>query len=501
VLSLSSLLHIPSQFELMRFKLVVVGNIIFALSTNPGISTRVELIDQILQLSNPPSRAQTCEALWQEHSGYRRLIYRFDAALDEALYHVIDSTSELADYTLQVSDDLSIARLMSTAAGPALRNMMQALDTYFARSSPDLRSHGEVFSRPENFQVIRQFKSVVRMLQDPVLYHVPLYEVFMNPGFHDRASFESLSVLLSSLGQVRTVVQGNHKVEFLQGLMKTIENFIYMISRAPNHLVGEELRVYEAHHYFNPSITSPRSCRLSEDPVARIERLTREFVESMDFCRGLLFRFVQRETRDRWMDNFHELYDLFEQLLVGRLEFPIATHSVRLAWFDSHESMVRYLARVRDLLPSVTDFSRGDLESMHSDLESFLRGIEQRSSMQTGSLRCGEIDPMEVTVRDTVRVFVATLGPLLGGRQYLTVEEANVVTHAARVAFLSIGRSLRGSMTTITTTPQPMQSIYTPFLSPVHVVDPPRMEWTISEVFGVIGYMHNRESDMGRSDC
>jgi hypothetical protein len=421
--------------------------------------------------------------------------------MDEAQYHAMDITGQVADYTLDVSEDMSIERLMSTV-GPAMRDMMQALDAYYAHSNPDresdFRFFGQVFSRTDNVGVIHQFQSVVRLFQDPDAYHVPLYEASPHSGFSERASFESLSMLLTSLRRVRTVLRGNdeQKREYLQELMDTIQGFVLMMTRAPNHLVGEELRVHER-PYYNPSITSPRSCRLSEDPVAQIERLTRELVDSLDFCRGLLFRFVPRETRDRWMDNFHELYDLFEQLLVGPQEYPIATHNVRLAWFDHHESMVGYLSSIQSIYGNEgsTDFPSGALHSIHSELERFLRGAEQRSSMMIRSLR-GELDTMEMTIRDAVGRFLAAADFLLNGRQYLSREEAEHVTYSASVAFRCIDRTLQElTYSTTTTTPRPLEYSNTPVWASIHVFVPPRMEWTIAEVLGIIGYM-NRESDM-----
>jgi hypothetical protein len=491
--------------------MLIVGLTTLTSSSHLGDSPRTRLFDGLHRLARlRPSTgpAESCGALWQQNSEYRRVIYRLDAILNDAQYHATQITGQVANYNLDVN--LSLERLMTTV-GPRMRDMMQALDEYHSPGGSDRRFFREVFSRTGNGDVIHEFQSVVRLLQDPVSDHVPLYSACPFFGISDMASYIARPELLTSLRRVRTVVlrgTEEQKRVYLDGLMYTVREMIGMLTKAPNHLVGEELRSQETHAYFNPSITSPRSCRLSGDPVARIERLTREFFESMDFCRGLLFRFVPRDTRDRWMDNFHELYDLFEQLLVGQQESPY--HNVRLGWFrrqpngNRYNSPVVFMFSIRDIYDRRSFgpyFSCDELNAMKTNFESILRNIENRSSMGIGSLRSEiEIDTRNSSVRDRVGEFLATVEALFRGRQYLTVEEAEVVTHSARVAYTYINIRLRDypirttapvltHRAITTTTPRPTESNNTPFWSPEHEFTTPRMEWTMAEVQGIVGHM------------
>jgi hypothetical protein len=405
------------------------------------------VIHHMSSLRPSTESTESCEALWRANSEYRRLLYKADANLMTALTHTEGFLAHEADYNLDVSEyHQSFGTLMATKR-PALRDMMKSLDAFDRRSFSNFRSveaaYKEVFSRTENVGVIHQFQSAVLRLQRPDANHVPLFGVSMDSGFHGRASLESLSKLIRSLRLVQTIprVIDEETRVYLQDMMKTMRQFITMMTVA-----NRNTRV--AVHDSDSSTSSPRSCRLSRNPVADIDRLAREFVESMDFCRGLLFRFVPRETRDSWMSNFHELYDLFEQLLDGQSGFSIETYNVRLTYPSDRESMERSLERIRNSYGSLKyhlDLSRNDLIYIRGELESLLQLVEGRSLMERKSL-IREIDTGETTARGAVGEFIAIVDPLFRERRYLSILESVYAIRATRVAFWSISRLLTHSL-------------------------------------------------------
>jgi hypothetical protein len=274
----------------------------------------------------------------------------------------------------------------------------------------------DILSGYESSGMIRHLKSVIRLLQEPSGLHVPVFAVDWISGFPHMASYELLSSLLNSLQRVRTVVDSS---QTLRGIMTEVKGFIEMLISAPSHMAGEELRMDNS-RFSNPLMTSLRTCRLSEDPVSEIEWIAEELVGSTDFCRGLLFRFVLRETRFIWLEKFHTIYVLLEQLTLDQQDGP--NRKVRLAWLDNHESMMSEIADIRNLHES--DFTNEDMHNMRDLFESILRDIEHRSSLSHGSLTRDVTVPGDMTTRNLIGQFLVSAEPLEAGHQYLTVREA-----------------------------------------------------------------------------
>jgi hypothetical protein len=105
--------------------------------------------------------------------------------------------------------------------------------------------------------------------------------------------------------------------------MKAVHDLVVMPYQAPAHWTGDEMPLKSV-LFRRCSAMFPRECRLAHDPLAGIERIARDFfIGSIDFCRGLLFRFVSRETRDEWIES---LYELGLGLGLGILRrFPVAS--------------------------------------------------------------------------------------------------------------------------------------------------------------------------------
>jgi hypothetical protein len=389
-----------------------------------------------LRLSTEP--VESCEALWREHSEYRLFLYRLDAVLNESRMRVADITGPVSDYT-----SVSIDQLMSTVS-PEMRDVLRALDDpNRLNSAHPVRQSGalfflEVFTRSANPEVIHQFQSVVRRLQSAAEYLVPLYQVDMYYGFHREVN-ESFSMLRTFLQQVQT---RPHVVPAYY--LGTIKAFIQMMAGGGNNAVG-----VSENDDLNPLFTL-RSCRVSENPVAEIERLTRGTVDSMEFCRGLLFRFVPEETRDRWIDEFHELYCLLDQLRRDPQSPMTATHNVQLSWPGSIADWASYQIRSNDvrLNHHITGYSRQSLELYEGHFRRLLRVVEDRSSMKFGSLTrgmeygslTGDIESMEATVRSAIEDFTGRAAPLF--HRFVTSEEAALAVKVMRHAFLSIRRLL-----------------------------------------------------------
>lgn len=397
--------------------------------------------------------------------------------MDDAQYHAIENSDLTPDYSL----DVSYASLESVM-GSEFRDIARALDGLYDFNSRDADDDDDILFGYESSGMIRQLKSVIRLLQDPSALSVPVFPVNWISGFADMASFESLSSLLNSLQRVRLIVDSS-QMDTLREIMTEVKGFIEMLISAPSHMDGEELRM-ENSRFSNPLMTSLRTCRLSEDPVSEIERIAENFIGSMDFCRGLLFRFVLRETRFIWLETFHTLYDLLEQLTIGHQDAPI--RKVRLALLDDHESMMSEIAEIRNLHES--DFTSDDMHNMRDLFESILRDIERRSSLSHGYLTRDVTVPGDVTTRDLIGQFLVSAGPLEAGHQYLTVDEAHRFVSSASIAQGGIVMSLPsvGTTTTPTTTPAPILENDEFPMFPIHS---PELSWTLSEVFGIIAHL------------
>jgi hypothetical protein len=350
-----------------------------------------------------------------------------DAFLEAAQFQMRVHSNVSPDYTLDGNALANIDPIIATI-GPAMRDVIEAGES------------AKLYSR----EMINQYHSIVRLLQDNNPTHVPLYTLTgWRRGFEYTASFESLTKLVRILRRTREVVGEDERRRFLKEAMGSVQEYIDMFSEAPVHIPGEEFRLTDR---FIDSRTIPafRTCRLSEDPMLEIERVTEEFVGSLDFCRGLLFRFVSREVRDQWLESFHRLYDLFEQLLLEPHKSRINTHNVRWSLLADNDQLYSAISRIasnynRQFTGSV---SHDHIVDTHELLESILVDGARRSSRCAGALKKEIYTPDGVDVWVAVNGFLVAATPILQGRKYLTLLEARRLAATARVAYWYSKRSV-----------------------------------------------------------
>jgi hypothetical protein len=387
----------------------------------------------------PPLAESSCEEIWRDHIVDRQFLYRADAhlgALQHRIQHVWRNTFNPG---LDVDVSASIDELLADSWEPVAelyRASEQDRTTHTLPLIDNIQARADI----DNPALIRHVRSVLRMAQASDPAYVPLYSGDMETGLPNHLSFQALSEIISGLRQVRPVVTSNipqsDKRNFLSPLMKVVEDTIRIIPGSDEHEVGQEFRMAN-YWYTHPMISFPRSCRFSIDPISEIERLTDEVISSLDFCRGLLFRFVSRETRDTLMESLHELYELLEQLYFGDSVNPRADENVRLVWVDDSLRLVRNLQRIRTVFDSACAsmhmYNFQAVEIHDIIYRNILWSVSQRSFEEIYTVNIA--DPF-----DAVRSFLTAAESTVNGRVYLTVDEARAFVETAQVAGLSMAR-------------------------------------------------------------
>jgi hypothetical protein len=271
------------------------------------------------------SGTETCEELWRDHSPDRVYLYRMASKLGVLQYRIDMEVEYEWDSGLDSSVIPSVEFMMETM-GTELEEMARVVDA----GVPDDLDYDDFyypFSDGRRVRLINQASAITRLAQDPDHAKVPLFETNADFGFPAILTYEKLESLIQSLVGVRGVctasdVPQDEKRTDLSEIMEAVHDIVELLYRAPAHDTGEELPQCP-HPWGRSSAMFPRECRLAHDPLAGIERIATDLIGSIDFCRGLLFRFVSRETRDEWIES---LYELGLGLGLGILRrFPVAS--------------------------------------------------------------------------------------------------------------------------------------------------------------------------------
>lgn len=379
----------------------------------------IENLGAFLLLPPPdgvPSDA-SCRTMFMALRPYRRYLNRLDALVASQADKLVPGSSRrrwgLAD--------IDVSRLPSMI--PSLEQLLR----------------GDTSSTPSTIRLIHETQSILRILHDPNPDHVPLYNPTKYSGFWTGDPFKKLSELVGLLRRLRSSFE-DEKRGIIKKVLESVTGLIREISSTPEHRIGEELRPNRDNMYFNPSLAFPRQARLSEDPLVELERLTEEFLASSEFCRGWLFRFVPRQTRDDWIVSLHRVYDLVEQVYIG------GTHdehrNVRLIRVSDQSTVFKYIDDVQNKLSMLRDASAGYMNgnrygSAGSKIHDIIGCIGYRNHLPSFEAIGFEVDTSRVSKREALEQFVRAAEPLRN-HDYLTVAEAERFADAARVAYWSL---------------------------------------------------------------
>jgi hypothetical protein len=393
---------------------------------------------------NPPTDSVdglTCSGLWRDHIVSRKYLYRLDAHL-VALQDSFPSEAHRSfNPSLVMGVDPSIDAL-GADAWQVLADVSRAIELGMNRHI-DYASHSDhtqtsrnSLSEVTNLEVIRHARSLIRLAEDLDPEHVPLFETDSTTGFPNGISYEALTQIIIGLRGVRSVVTGDlpdtDKRASLDHVMTAVQETIRMMARSHEHAVGSEFRLTNS-RYSHPRISFPRSCRVSDDPILEIERLTEDVISSLDFCRGLLFRFVPRASRDSYMESLYEVYELLEQQYIENR--PTAIHNVRLVWVDRGMELVRDLLRIRLIYLDTAEMSRWVVNDLTLIIQQDI--LERVFYRSTGNSESSEIydELSSGDLREALGAFLTAAQPILDGREYLSVDEAIAFVATARVAY------------------------------------------------------------------
>jgi hypothetical protein len=247
----------------------------------------------------------TCADLWRDQFPNRKYLYRLEAHLQTIQSSYIPTAKlDLFDPSMDLTSDATMEELIASPSWQFLTDLSRELENMRPDQIEHTSAH-RMLSDAHNVDHLRRALSSVRWAQDPNPAHVPLFSAHFATGTPRSLSFEGLSQLIGGLRQLQEVLIGNEvslddKRSFMIDLTDGVDAMIKMIRE-------HDIK------YHRPVEELPR--RHSEDPLARIDEITEQVVGHVDFCRGLLFRFVSRETRDYWMDTLRELHDLLFVLL------------------------------------------------------------------------------------------------------------------------------------------------------------------------------------------
>jgi hypothetical protein len=246
----------------------------------------------------------TCADLWREQFSNRKYLYRLEAHLQTIQSYIPSEELDLFDHPLDLTTDVTIEELIASPSWQFLTDLSREIENMRPDQIEHTPAH-RMLLEAHNVKHLRQALSIVRLAQDPNPEHVPLFSAHIATGTPRSLSFEGLSQLIGGLRQLHVVLSGDEvsledKRSFMIDLTDGVDAMINMIRE--NDI-----------EYHRPGDGLPR--RHSEDPLARIVEITEQVVAHIDFCRGLLFRFVSRETRDHWMAMSRELHDLLFGLL------------------------------------------------------------------------------------------------------------------------------------------------------------------------------------------
>jgi hypothetical protein len=422
-----------------------------------------------------PDSVATCSELWRDHSLSRKFLYRLDAHLESIRRYV---PSDALIPSIDRDADASIEAFIDSPSWERLTDLSRGIERMrgFGDSNDEPHIEDMLLEQP-NLHALQQALSIVRLSQDSNPEHVPLFYVDIATGAPGLLTFDRLSQLISGLRQVREVITGDvplsDKRSFLANLMGEVEYTIRMISRAREHRSGEEFD--DAEYQRRPNGEFPRVVRLSEDPLARIDEITEQVVASIDFCRGLLFRFVSRETRDEWMETSHELYNILEQLYIGDEVDPQVEY-VRLAWLRDFDIFV---TRIREMMRGGSDASIRILT------EELFDSMASRHGVSLDRVY-GLLEPSRIVFSmNALDHFTQAVYPLMNGQQYLTPSEADVFVGSARVLGYSLSMESNTREEPIWTTSMPLTASYSD----------EELPWTLIELLEVVTAM-GRVSDL-----
>jgi hypothetical protein len=269
---------------------------------------------------------------------------------------------------------------------------------------------------------------------------VPLYLVNANIGFPTVLSYGKLTRLIERLMRLRSLVTARGVSDIDRSVvvyesMKPVHEIIRMLYRAPAHVTGDEmpLRYYPRRRSVE---IFPRECRLSNDPLAGIERITRDLIGSIDFCKGLVYRFVSRETRSDWIESLHELYALLEQVFYGHQDIVLPSSNVRLVWMHQYHELIH--GTIQGIQTHLNDYLRLS-EPRALDYISVLLSdfIQDGSSMRNPASYDFVGESSEMTAIEAVAEFLEA-AQCITHHGYISADEARRIRHAAAYAFQQI---------------------------------------------------------------
>jgi hypothetical protein len=276
------------------------------------------------QTSQTPSDGSpdTCDGLWTTNAPERVMVYRLDAELN-MIASFADSRLDTLSSTASTQD--LIGSMLSMY--PFLQSVIQfrhaPSDSAFAQYSSELEQLGDWNLGLNNL------RTTVRLLQSPDREHVPLFSSSRLWGFPaEFLSSATIASVVEGLRSIRMVVTSpgvslDTKRSVLNELLAVFDKLRIMISSAPSHDTGSELNT-ETSFRRTDDTSLINTCQVSADPLGDIETITRTVISSLDFCRGLLFRFVSRTERDSIADAIMTMYDRIEQLIL-ELDYTVTS--------------------------------------------------------------------------------------------------------------------------------------------------------------------------------
>jgi hypothetical protein len=408
----------------MHFKFVMFGAIAAA---TPISYTAVGSLHAFRQhfMSRGVSNASaldptgTPDELMNEYLIERLHLMNMDALLEWLHTYLGEREGFAVNTHLDSTAPISLSSIMDSTR---LDEMFAGLDGLRAGTS-DIESLG----LQNSIDFIHEVRSSLRMIQSPHIDYVPLYTA---PAGYDPADDDAISPVCSAavdLGRIAQVVDSSEESErntFLEVLMEAIDGAISRIMNAPKHASGAELQSSFRHSFYVFS-SFPRTCALSDDPVAAITRVVDEVFPDGALCKGFLFRFVPRETRDQWLNSLKEIFDLLEQLRIsGQMN---SDRNVRLVTIEDHEE---FMGMILEIVSDRDEWIRTGVRPNMMDVfaAKILRMIRERNWSDT------EYPPRstDLTPEETVDVFIAAAQLLIERHEYLTPNQALEFVRATR---------------------------------------------------------------------